>query len=919
MKSKRLLFLILSGLTIPNLGSCSAPIFVDKIIVDGKDKIDIGETTTFKAEIYPTPKSETTVNWSVSDPNIAFIDSNGNLTGINKGKVTISANVGQTVSKQDIYIGGFIEHPVESISIGGVGSLNVGEYAKLDITFIPENATNKDVIWTSSNPKILSVNESGVVKGENYTINENKAVITATSKDGNKVASTTISVKENTDKLTIKSFSKPNCLIHYEQVIENSEDKIIEDNINRDNSKNYVNNKFYKYDASEKMKQIYKVGNDNPFKFKCNITTSNGDPFKEIHDNNPYQKFTLLVKTGEETYNDVTEQYKSNSYKGNEIQFNKTDAGKTFKLTVEPDPDKYIVDPSMNATLEFQVIDGYNAYDFAGLITVDNWTLSIAKTTIVEPEGKKVLENGEFVDLWSKYKEEHNIPNPAGGFNAVILHNNIQIEQNELPSSIVWTEKETDDFISGKKFEYSKDLFDYFVETKLSIHQDDWGNLSQNAVRAKCRNLIKGSRKDHTMIFSRQMNNNFVFEGNYFTIDESKVKPVCYFDDVSFALYYKITIHFSSLFSFGISNTQLYNKYDRSLNPLFDEFRPYGELQCRNSNEVFVSNLNIIGNAEKNGTHDEGIGGDCAFSTNCIDSTFINVTSSSCCRSFIHSGEAGVINTRMTLDRCKINDNFSEFMYLKSASNTQVKNCFMKDAASVGIRMYEEENAGNIRPSNLHLTNSYIECFVSGNEIYNKNIGYGSMIKILGSVGFNAFTKYNKIEYGKDGKFTPKIPRNFIKIEDDVIYVNLVLWHGFGNIFNLINPGKSTMDFNEKNIFNLEKDASDESPISKYNDFIHGTLGAISFKSTEGGHARLPLGKITEPDDLEMYDSNISLLSSHMMSLSEYVARKDEIDNDEYLGSIVPSNFGNLFSGEYLTCYLKPPAAYMSAIVLGYK
>lgn len=61
----------------------------------------------------------------------------------------------------------------------------------LTATISPSNASNKEIIWTSSNSNIASVN-NGVVTAKSPGV----AVITAKTKDGNKTASMTITVKK---------------------------------------------------------------------------------------------------------------------------------------------------------------------------------------------------------------------------------------------------------------------------------------------------------------------------------------------------------------------------------------------------------------------------------------------------------------------------------------------------------------------------------------------------------------------------------------------------------------------------------------------------------------------------------------------------------------------------------------------------
>src|SRR5690625_77216 len=58
--------------------------------------------------------------------------------------------------------------------------LKVGEEAELTATVTPEAATNKDVLWSSSNEEVATVDENGQVKG----ISAGTAIITVTTVDG---------------------------------------------------------------------------------------------------------------------------------------------------------------------------------------------------------------------------------------------------------------------------------------------------------------------------------------------------------------------------------------------------------------------------------------------------------------------------------------------------------------------------------------------------------------------------------------------------------------------------------------------------------------------------------------------------------------------------------------------------------------
>jgi hypothetical protein len=75
-------------------------------------------------------------------------------------------------------------------------SLNVGATQQLTATVAPSNATNKTVSWSSSNTSVATVNSSGMVTG----VATGSATITVTTQDGNKTATSVITVTTSTSK-----------------------------------------------------------------------------------------------------------------------------------------------------------------------------------------------------------------------------------------------------------------------------------------------------------------------------------------------------------------------------------------------------------------------------------------------------------------------------------------------------------------------------------------------------------------------------------------------------------------------------------------------------------------------------------------------------------------------------------------------
>lgn len=99
----------------------------------------------------------------------------------------ISATLSITVSDEII--------PAESISLSETSKiLSIGDTLRLNASILPENATNKNVIWKSSNTSVAEVNTNGVVKA----VGSGRATISAVSEEiGGEGATCSITVKGN--------------------------------------------------------------------------------------------------------------------------------------------------------------------------------------------------------------------------------------------------------------------------------------------------------------------------------------------------------------------------------------------------------------------------------------------------------------------------------------------------------------------------------------------------------------------------------------------------------------------------------------------------------------------------------------------------------------------------------------------------
>ena len=140
---------------------------------------------------------DATITWSSSDlPNWLTLNSDGTISGTptaaGTSTFTVKANnnYGSDSKSLSITIGAQTNVPVTGVSLN-TSTLNLieGGTGTLIATVEPNNATNKNVTWSSEKPEVATV-EGGTVKA----VGAGTAIITVTTADGGKTATCTVTV-----------------------------------------------------------------------------------------------------------------------------------------------------------------------------------------------------------------------------------------------------------------------------------------------------------------------------------------------------------------------------------------------------------------------------------------------------------------------------------------------------------------------------------------------------------------------------------------------------------------------------------------------------------------------------------------------------------------------------------------------------
>jgi len=182
------------------IGSVSCRIDVDfTVYVDGitlsENTLEFtmfGETKQLTATVSPLNATNLNISWSVGNDSIATVDEDGAVTAVSNGETLVEAKTedGGYVAACIVTVNCFIDIEDVEFDIREFTFENVDDTLVLTPQFVPANTTERGLVWSSSNEKVVTVTPDGRVT----PVGNGTATVQALSANGKKVAKCKVTV-----------------------------------------------------------------------------------------------------------------------------------------------------------------------------------------------------------------------------------------------------------------------------------------------------------------------------------------------------------------------------------------------------------------------------------------------------------------------------------------------------------------------------------------------------------------------------------------------------------------------------------------------------------------------------------------------------------------------------------------------------
>lgn len=205
MKGKNYILIALLGIGV--LASCAkGPTSVS--VNPSSLQLTEGETGNLSAEVLPEDAKYGAISWTSSDEAVATVSKSGQVTAIHAGTASITAMTEGIKGSATVTVKAKAVNVTEIVLSKTELSMVEGDVASLTATVLPENATNKNVSWRTSNSAVVTVDQTGKVTA----VMAGEALVFASSEDGSKTASCKVIVTKKS--IPVSSIRFDNQQVH---------------------------------------------------------------------------------------------------------------------------------------------------------------------------------------------------------------------------------------------------------------------------------------------------------------------------------------------------------------------------------------------------------------------------------------------------------------------------------------------------------------------------------------------------------------------------------------------------------------------------------------------------------------------------------------------------------------------------------
>ena len=369
---------------------------------------------------------------------------NGETTSSNSGSSSTSNPTSQDSS-------GPVEVYIKTVTLSKkTASVMLGSTLKLEATYEPANATQKELDWVSTDSSVATVDQTGLVTAKKV----GKATISCGPKVVNGSAVVDTCEVTVTDNVILTGVSAKHEFVLFEQ-------NRAKDEKNDDGFYNHT--------------QTYKVGDDNKFNVKPELSVSDAVTFQPVSASRWNHDFTITAKLGSQAVG--SEYFSVLDARECDVKFTEAAVGKTFTISVAPGGVDASRVAALTKSITVDVVDGYNVYNAKELGYFDTRPQdSIQDTPIME-------DDKDWQCKWEEFKTANNMNanyHPA----ALIFQKDIAITKDDVPANFFYTAEQA---------------------------------AALNDTKAA------GSLVDYTYLYERTIPGDITVDGNYFALDLSAI------------------------------------------------------------------------------------------------------------------------------------------------------------------------------------------------------------------------------------------------------------------------------------------------------------------------------------------------------------------------------------------------------------